>query len=220
MPRSPQLQKRIRTRTCVGCGRRDAATAASGLVRVVAASEGGLEFDFSGRARGRGAYVHARPACLDHAPRGLARALRLAHGSMEGGGGTTAELGRRLGAACHSRTTTLLLAARRVRAVRAGQSQAWDAAADSPGPLTIVAVDAGSAAASPEVQSAVARGRAFAWGTRSELGALFGTTPAASYAIEHQSLAVELIRTRAAADAASVAAAQAAMQRSRRPEAR
>jgi uncharacterized protein len=219
MPRSPQLQKRIRTRTCVGCGRRDAATAASGLVRVVAASEGGLEFDFSGRARGRGAYVHARPACLDHAPRGLARALRLAHGSAASGV-AAAELGRHLGAACNRRITTLLLAARRMRAVRAGQSHTWGAADDSPEPLTIVAVDSGSAASSPEVQRAVARGRAFAWGTRSELGALFGTTPVASCAIEHQSLAVELIRTRAAADAAWVAAAQAAMQRSRRPEAR
>ncbi len=217
MSRSLQLQNRTRTRTCVGCGKREAVARTSGLVRIVA-RDAGLEFDFSGHALGRGAYVHARPTCLAHAPRGLSRALGIAHGSS-GSGPTAATLASGLGAACDRRIASLLLAARRARAVRATEPQAPGAAEGQRDRVTIVAFDAGAAAMSPEVQRTVARGRAFAWGTRTELGALLGTTAAASCAVEHPSLAAELFRTRAAADAASVAI-QEAMQRSRRPEAR
>jgi|SRR5580658_3407361 predicted RNA-binding protein YlxR (DUF448 family) len=213
MSRSLQPPNRTRTRTCVGCGKREAVARTSGLVRIVA-REAGLEFDFSGHALGRGAYVHARPTCLAQAPRGLSRALGLTHGATRSGP-TAAALASGLGAACDRRIASLLLAARRARAVRAVELQA-EGQVD---PLTIVAVDAGSAASSPEVQRAVARGRAFAWGTRTELGALLGMTAAASCAVEHPSLAAELFRTRAVADAASVAI-QETMQRSRRPEAR
>jgi uncharacterized protein len=217
MSPNPRPQKRTRTRTCVGCGKREAATRASGLVRIVA-REAGLEVDLSGRAAGRGAYVHARPMCLAQASRGLSKGLGIALGSTERGP-IAAELASRLTDACHRRIAALLLTARRIRAVRPSRpavSGTDDARLES---LTIVAVDAGSAASSPDVQRAVAGGRAFAWGTQADLGVLLGTTATASCAVEHPSLAAELIRTRAAADAASVAI-QETMQRSRRPEAR
>jgi predicted RNA-binding protein YlxR (DUF448 family) len=213
MPRTPRLQKR--TRTCVGCGKRDPLAVGNGLVRLVKGAEG-FEFDLARRARGRGAYVHADPACLRRAPAGLARALRLAQGSAPSRVGPS-ELAGRLGAACDRRIASLLAAARRIRAVRSSESPSrGSGGADA---LTIVAVDAGAAAWGPEVQTALAGGRVFVWGTRGELGALVGAAAAASCAVEHKSFAAALSRARAAADAASVAI-QATTQRSRRSEAR
>jgi hypothetical protein len=61
-------------RTCVGCRARDAQAA---LVRLVA--EGGeLVIDRARRRGGRGAYVHARRACVDAFARrgGFVRSLR------------------------------------------------------------------------------------------------------------------------------------------------
>jgi uncharacterized protein len=62
-------------RTCVGCRR----TSPKGtMVRVVRAQDGGVAADPTGKAPGRGAYVHPVPACIDLALRrgALARALR------------------------------------------------------------------------------------------------------------------------------------------------
>jgi uncharacterized protein len=62
-------------RTCVGCrgtaSKRD-------LLRVVRAHDGGVVLDPTGKAQGRGAYVHAEPGCWDVAlmSGALARALR------------------------------------------------------------------------------------------------------------------------------------------------
>jgi predicted RNA-binding protein YlxR (DUF448 family) len=62
-------------RTCVGC-RGEAGKAA--LIRVVRSNEGGAAVDRTGRAAGRGAYVHEDPACIDLARKrkALERALR------------------------------------------------------------------------------------------------------------------------------------------------
>lgn len=66
---------RVGTRTCVGC-REEAGKA--GLIRIVRRAEGGGAIDRTGRATGRGAYVHNDPACVDLArkKRSLDRALR------------------------------------------------------------------------------------------------------------------------------------------------
>ena len=62
-------------RTCVGC-RGEAGKKA--LIRLVRRPEGGASADPTGRAPGRGAYLHADPACLDLARKRktLDRALR------------------------------------------------------------------------------------------------------------------------------------------------
>jgi len=61
-------------RTCVGCRARDVRTR---LVRVVA-ERGTLAIDGCGRAPGRGAYLHAQPACSEAFARksGFVRSLR------------------------------------------------------------------------------------------------------------------------------------------------
>ncbi len=218
MDRSLRPQRRNRTRTCVGCGKSD--SIASGLVRLVVHA-GGVEFDLPSRSRGRGAYVHARPTCLARAPRGLPKALRLAPAAGRGSarGLAANDLASALSVACVRRMGELLRAARRLRAIRADQPHRVEAAEGRPEALTIVAVDAGHAASSSALGRAVAGGRAFAWGTRSELGALLGISEVASCSIDHESLAAELSRTRAVAAAASLAI-QEAMQRTRPPEAR
>jgi len=69
------------TRTCVGCGARDAQRA---LMRVQLDEAG--EPVVVGRARkGRSAYVHARAACAAALPksRGISRSLRVTLGQAE-----------------------------------------------------------------------------------------------------------------------------------------
>jgi uncharacterized protein len=69
-------------RTCVGCRERAAKHA---LLRVVRGVDDVVSLDSSGAARGRGAYVHREPACVEAALRrgALARALRTGLGTDE-----------------------------------------------------------------------------------------------------------------------------------------
>ena len=70
------MAKHIPQRTCVGCrqvqGKRQ-------LVRVVRQSDGHVRLDFTGKAPGRGAYVHTHGECWQSALSGgrLAHALKL-----------------------------------------------------------------------------------------------------------------------------------------------
>jgi len=66
--------RRDPVRTCIGCRARDARSA---LVRVVA-RDGAVAIDRAGRLGGRGAYLHARGACLAAFTRrgGFVRSLR------------------------------------------------------------------------------------------------------------------------------------------------
>ncbi|MEX0990706.1 MAG: YlxR family protein [Actinomycetota bacterium] len=68
-------------RLCLGC-RRSASKA--DLIRIVAV-KGAARLDPSGRAPGRGAYVHADPECVREACKGrrLASALRVSLGQAE-----------------------------------------------------------------------------------------------------------------------------------------
>jgi predicted RNA-binding protein YlxR (DUF448 family) len=63
-------------RTCVGCR---ALEPKPNLLRLVAGADGVARLDPTGRAPGRGAYVHARPECVRSSIRrgGVARALRV-----------------------------------------------------------------------------------------------------------------------------------------------
>jgi predicted RNA-binding protein YlxR (DUF448 family) len=67
----------VALRTCAGCRRR---VPKDRLIRVVRSADGGVDFDPTGDASGRGGYVHANPDCveaaLDAGGRWLARALR------------------------------------------------------------------------------------------------------------------------------------------------
>jgi hypothetical protein len=206
MTERPTREKRTPTRTCVGCGSPDDAAE---MVRLVVTEEM-VVFDLAGGAFGRGAHVHARPSCLEKAPRGLSRAFR------RDAGLDAKELGLRLVAACDRRMGGLLLAARRLRAVALGTDASLDALRGG-APLAIVAVDAGSVVSSVEVARAVAAGHAVAWSTKSELGALLGAESIAICAVRHGAIAEELKKVRAAAVAGASVTGESA--ECRRPEA-
>jgi hypothetical protein len=204
------------TRTCVGCGARDLAAEmvhliASGDVIAVDAlfSKGGGPRPDG--VHGRGAHLHARPACIARAPAGLSRSLRRPSGVTAG------ELGTRLVAACDRRMEGLLVSARRRGEVSVGADAAIDAARRG-APLVVVAVDAGTVSEKTEVIEAIAGGRCIAWRTKAELGPLLGEQAVAICAVRHGGIAAELKKVRAAADAGAAATREDA--RCRRPEAR
>lgn len=62
-PTGPKLRP-IPQRTCIACRE---ATGKRGLVRVVRTPEGQVQVDPTGKAKGRGAYLHARTACWEKA---------------------------------------------------------------------------------------------------------------------------------------------------------
>jgi uncharacterized protein len=63
------------TRTCVACRE---AQGKRGLLRVARTAEGAVRYDPSGRASGRGAYLHSDAGCVELARRrrALERALK------------------------------------------------------------------------------------------------------------------------------------------------
>ena len=71
-----QRAKHIPQRTCVGCR---TVNPKRQLVRLVRTAAGEVQIDPTGKAAGRGAYVHGRRACWEKAldQRELERALRI-----------------------------------------------------------------------------------------------------------------------------------------------
>ena len=69
--------KRVPQRTCIACRSTEAKR---GLVRVVRTPAGRVELDPTGKANGRGAYVHESRTCWDEALKKdrLGRALKVA----------------------------------------------------------------------------------------------------------------------------------------------
>jgi predicted RNA-binding protein YlxR (DUF448 family) len=195
------------TRTCLGCGLRDDKGAMLRLTVV-----GGEVVFHPSFQRGRGAHLHPRPNCIAGATRGLGRAFK---GEIRI---DPSELGRRLVSACDKRMVGLLLAARRRGALAIGES-ASSAALRSGAPLAIVAVDAGSATWTMELERAVASGRAIAWKTKSELSTLLSGGAVAICVVCHGGIASELRWLRAAVDAAMTATREGA-ECSKFPEAR
>jgi len=69
--------KHIPQRTCVGCGE---VQGKRQLTRVVRTPDGRVQIDPTGKASGRGAYVHERQECWEQALRSrLSHALRIEH---------------------------------------------------------------------------------------------------------------------------------------------
>ena len=71
-----RTERRAPQRTCIACRSTEAKR---GLVRVVRTPEGRVVLDATGKANGRGAYVHEARACWDDALKKdrLARALKV-----------------------------------------------------------------------------------------------------------------------------------------------
>lgn len=72
--KTPKKVKHVPQRTCVGCREVNAKRA---LVRIVRTEEG-LRVDLTGKAAGRGAYLHAQQSCWQKGLKGaLAHALKV-----------------------------------------------------------------------------------------------------------------------------------------------
>lgn len=73
-PKSKRRGRHVPQRTCVGCRKVEGKRT---LIRIVR-GPGGVEVDPTGKAPGRGAYVHADPNCWTTAMKGsLERALKV-----------------------------------------------------------------------------------------------------------------------------------------------
>ncbi|HEY4120255.1 MAG TPA: YlxR family protein, partial [Byssovorax sp.] len=168
---------RASSRSCVGCGERVDPKTELDLVRLVLGPGEVVAVDAKGGAFGRGAHVHARPACVEQAAaRGLARSFKSKIEGVVVGveiePTTPASLGRAIAAAFDRRVEGLVASALRARSLAFGADAAGGALERGEGKLAIVAVDAAAAADLGPVRAAVAAGRAVAWGTKAELGAI------------------------------------------------
>jgi predicted RNA-binding protein YlxR (DUF448 family) len=189
--------KRVRTRTCVGCGN---AVDAVDLLRVVLGprgEDGGspVAIDLASGAHGRGAHIHATRDCLARAAKsGLARSFKAKIATTE------AELVAQIEAACDRRVAGLITGAHRARMVAVGADAANDALKRG-APLVIVAKDAASVVEHGPVAEAIAGGRAIAWKDKVTIGGLFGRAEVAVLAVTNESVAAEIARARRTADA-------------------
>lgn len=175
------------SRTCVGCGRHDVPEE---LVRVVLGPDGQVAIDLAGGSFGRGAWVHASPACVTKAaPRGLSRSFRA---TLEV---SPAALAAAVAEAADRRVEGLLSSALRSRRAVFGGDAVTEGLASGEVALVVVARDAAAAAGLPAVSEAVAKGRAVAWGTKARLGSLAGRADVAVLGIESGKLAETIAKT-------------------------
>lgn len=152
-------------RTCASCRSEDGRDE---MIRWVRDDEGNVVPDLASRSFGRGAWTHARLECLRPLQKSLARSFRAPVRTP-----TDEALGLLHQAAQH-RISTLLGAARRQRRVVFGADATGEAWSKGEVFLVLVAQDAQAAANSSYVGEAVRQGKASAWGTKEQLGGLFG----------------------------------------------
>lgn len=74
--------RHVPQRTCIGC-REEAAR--RGFIRIVRTPDGRVAIDATGKANGRGAYLHASTACWEKALKGgtIGRALKITPASED-----------------------------------------------------------------------------------------------------------------------------------------
>lgn len=212
--REAEKAPRGRTRTCVGCGEHVATEAtekAIDLVRLVLGPEGEIAVDARGGAFGRGAHVHARPACLERAVKGgLARSTKGKALAVLAEDGTrlplhAGSLARAIQEAMDRRIEGLFAAAVRSRQLAYGADAVTgpDGCQRPEAELIVVARDAAAAELTEMsgVRRAVAEGRAVAWGDKPRLGRMvtLGKTRAADQDVV--SVAVVAILSRPIAEA-------------------
>jgi predicted RNA-binding protein YlxR (DUF448 family) len=176
-PRPEKAKATAAVRTCVGCGERVEVGTGEELVRIVRGPDGVVAVDAKGGSAGRGAHVHARGACLEKAAtRGLPRSFKAAVTTVARQDGNEPISGASLAAAVvdalDRRIEGFIVSAARSRAVQVGADAATGASARGEAALMLVAVDAAAAADLSAVRAAVSDGRAVAWGTKLEVGAL------------------------------------------------
>jgi predicted RNA-binding protein YlxR (DUF448 family)/ribosomal protein L7Ae-like RNA K-turn-binding protein len=168
-------------RQCAGCAKRDSA---DDLLRIVLGEAGELAVDLADSRFGRGSHVHASKECMQKALRGgFAKVFKT---KVEG---TVEALGEQIVIAADRRIEGLLAGARRGKLAIAGADVVREAYREGNAALVIVACDAAAATKHPEIQEAVAEGKAIAWSNKQRLGAIFGRDETAVCAVLHEGVA-------------------------------
>ncbi len=180
--RGEQGEKPGSRRQCAGCAKRDFADA---LVRVVLdPADGSLAVDLADSRFGRGAHMHASKECAQKALRGgFAKVFKC---KVEG---TVESLSEQILAAADRRIEGLLAGARRGKLAISGSDVVRAAYREGTAALIVVASDAAAAAKLPEIQDAVAQGKAIGWSNKQRLGAIFGRDEVAVCAVLHEGVA-------------------------------
>jgi predicted RNA-binding protein YlxR (DUF448 family) len=203
-------------RSCVGCGERVDLLGAGrvDLLPLVFGPDGVVLVDAPEGSVGRGAHLHARPACVERAVKGgLARSARgkIATVTHEGSSEplSAAALARAIQRSMARRMEGLLGTAARSRQLVHGIDAVADACSRGEAALVIVACDAGAATEATSVRGAVSEGRAVAWGSQALLGDLIAkisqrpraTVPGNGSEAEAPPVAVVAITSRQLAEA-------------------
>lgn len=154
-------------RTCAGCGKH---APAEELVRVVHdPSSGEVAIDLAGSGFGRGAHLHATSECIAKALKGgLSRVFKAKVV------GDASALATSLVNAADRRIEGLLSGARRAGQLAVGSDVVVEALKEERAELVVVARDAAAATRLPEVERAIASGKAIAFSEKQRLGPLMG----------------------------------------------
>jgi predicted RNA-binding protein YlxR (DUF448 family) len=163
-------------RTCVGCTKTAAPEA---MVRLVLGPENELAVDAAGGAFGRGAHVHTTGDCVERACRGgFSRAFK------RNVKADATKLRASIREAYVRRAVGMLLGARRAGHLVLGADATADAKNAS---LVVLAADAGKVAS--RFERVIGEGRGVSFGTKAELGEIFGTGETAVFAVCHAGVA-------------------------------
>ncbi len=175
-------------RTCAGCGKH---APAEELVRVVHdPSTGEIAVDLASSGFGRGAHFHPSPDCVAKALKGgLARVFK---SKIVGDANA---IGDEIVKAADRRIEGLLTGARRAGQLAVGSDVVVEALRDNRAELVVVARDAAAAAKLPEIENAIASGKALALSEKQRLGSLMGRDEVAVIAVLHPGVATAAAQT-------------------------
>ncbi len=185
-------------RTCAGCQKR---VSADELVRVVLGPDPAsqeIAVDLSGSAFGRGAHVHGNMECLAKALKGgFARVFKT---KIVADAKTIAA---QIVSAADRRIEGLLQGARRAKQIAVGADVVVENLREGKVELVVVARDAAAAVSwrsfgstkLPEVDRAIAAGKAIAFREKKRLGTLFNRDEVAVCAVLHPGVAAAIAAT-------------------------
>jgi len=176
-------------RTCIGCRQ---AAGRGELVRLVAGPDGSVALDTRTRIGGRGAWLHPSRACIDLAARrhAVERALGPDVKSFE-----PAVLCADAIRAFRRKAESLLLAARRAGHLAIGARATAEALESRRVGLVLLTHDAGREGQVLRDLAAETGLPIYTWGSREELGHVFGRAEVAITAVCDEGLGAEIVTT-------------------------
>lgn len=185
---SAKAASRRNERTCAGCGKH---APAEELVRVIHdPSSGELAVDLAGSGFGRGAHVHPSSDCIAKALKGGFARIFKAQVVAD-----AKAIGNEIVSAADRRIEGLLSGARRAGQLAVGSDVVVQALREERAELVVVARDAAAATRLPEIERAIAQGKAVAFSEKQRLGSLMARDEVAVIAVHHPGVAAAVAQT-------------------------